>query len=154
MARASQALIAAIRRAAVKIENGTAYQWGHMGACNCGHLAQELTNLSKAQIHEYALRGQGDWTDQVAAFCPTGNMPMDLLISELIGAGLSLEDLINLERLKDPAVLKRIPPERRPTLRHNAKPDVALYLYTWADLLQEQLLARTSTPREVEVVVI
>lgn len=139
MARPSQRLIAALRASARKINDSENYQWGHMGACNCGFLTQELTNLSKREIHEYAMRGKGDWSEQVDAFCPTSQMPMDLLISELIGAGLSLTDLINLERLKDPAVLCRIPAERRMTLQHNQRADVALYLENWADLLSEQM---------------
>ena len=26
------------------------YEWGHMGGCNCGHLAQTVTTLSRAEI--------------------------------------------------------------------------------------------------------
>ena len=139
MARASINLIQALRRTANNLLSGSKYQWGHMGACNCGNLAQELTSLTKKEIHDYAMRGHGDWSEQVDAFCPTSTMPMDLLISELAASGLSLEDLINLERLKDKSVLRRIPLEKRKVLKHNSREDVALYLKTWADLLEEKL---------------
>lgn len=135
MAKASGKLIAALRRTAERLKNEPSYQWGHMGACNCGILAQELTQRSKAEIHAYAMRGHGDWSEQAEAFCPTSQMPMDLLISELISSGLSLEDLISLERLKDRQVLSRIQIEKRAVLSHNNPQDVALYLEKWAELL-------------------
>jgi hypothetical protein len=110
-----------------------------MGACNCGNLAQELTSLSKGEIHEYAMRGRGDWSEQVNSFCPTSAFPMDLLISELIGHGLSLEDLIHLERLTDQEVLAQIPLPIRHNLQHNRKDHVATYMEAWAFLLSEKL---------------
>jgi phosphoribosyl-dephospho-CoA transferase len=137
MAIPSSKLINAIREAAIRIENSKDYQWGHMGLCNCGFLAQVVTKLSKAQIHSYAMRNCGDWSEQVQDYCPESQMPFDLVISELVNFGLALEDLINLERLADKDVLdingKNI------YLKHNQKPDVVLYMNTWADLLQSRL---------------
>jgi len=145
MATPNKKLIEAIRSAALKINISNNYQWGHMGACNCGFLAQELSDLSKGQIHEYAMRGHGDWTEQVEGFCPTSNFPMDLLISELISNGLKLEDLINLERLKDKEVLNLIPMEKRNSLKHNSAKDVSLYMTTWADLLESKINEKLNT---------
>lgn len=143
MARPSRRLIDAIRNTAQKLSKNTDYQWGHMGACNCGTLAQELTHLTKGEIHNYAMRGHGDWTEQVEAFCPTSEMPMDLLINQLIAAGLTLEDLINLERLKDQEVLSLIYREKKEHLQHNKQEDVILYLNAWADLLEKELRQKT-----------
>lgn len=53
MARPNPDLIAAIEKTILKLSKGAPYQWVHMGACNCGNLAQELTKLSKAEIHSY-----------------------------------------------------------------------------------------------------
>jgi hypothetical protein len=78
MAHANPELIQALRRTAQKLSIGNPYQWGHMGSCNCGNLAQELTQLTKAQIHEFAMQGRGDWREQVEEFCPTSGLPMDL----------------------------------------------------------------------------
>ena len=36
MATANPELIAALERTASKLQQGASYQWGHMGACNCG----------------------------------------------------------------------------------------------------------------------
>lgn len=139
MAKTTLDIVNALRSASKRIKTEGNYQWGHMGACNCGYVAQEITKLSKGEIHQYAMKGYGDWTEQVEAFCPTSDFPMDLLISEMIAAGFSLEDLVNLERLKDREVLKRISSDKRMNLRHNNAGDVALYLDTWAGLLEEKM---------------
>ncbi len=138
MARAHARLIAAIRTAADQIEQGNHYEWGHMGGCNCGHLAQNLTQLSRADIHRYAMqKGTGDWSEQVETWCDASGMDMDLLISELLGHGLSREDLIHLERLSDRAVLELLP--SGVTLERNQSHHAALYMRTWAGKLETEL---------------
>ncbi|HEV7349254.1 hypothetical protein [Telluribacter sp.] len=147
MARPSPELIAALRRTARKLADGAPYQWGHMGSCNCGNLAQELTKLSKAEIHAHALAvGRGDWNEQLNDYCPTSGLPIDTLIADMLTAGLATDDLKHLERLSDRRVLERLPRDER-ALRHNLRDDVVLYLMTWADLLEEQLLAKIELPR-------
>ena len=145
MAQANLELIAAIRSAAKAIYIGTQYQWGHMGSCNCGHLVQEITKLSKAEIHEYAMRKYGDWTEQSMDYCANSGQPLDLVISQMLEAGLDIRDLGHLEKLSDPKVLKRITPGNR-TLRHNVRDDVVLYMQTWADLLEESLTEHILLP--------
>lgn len=43
MAIASERLIDMLRQTVVALKDSDQYQWGHSGACNCGHLAQVLT---------------------------------------------------------------------------------------------------------------
>ncbi|OIN56483.1 hypothetical protein [Arsenicibacter rosenii] len=148
MARPNLQLIDALRRTARKLKEGAPYQWGHMGGCNCGNLAQELTKLNKDQIHAYAMQRYGDWNEQVDDYCTASLMPIDLVISEMLGAGLMLEDLKHLEKLSDREILKRLPAERR-YLKHNLRDDVVLYMTEWANLLEEQLLARIQLPDSV-----
>ncbi len=146
MARPNPELIEALRKTAIKLKKGQKYMWGHMGACNCGNLAQELTQYSRAEIHEYAMRGRGDWSEQAEAYCDNSEMPIDVIISELLSKGLTQEDLINLERLSGKEVLALIPHERRINLKHNSKDDVVYYMETWAGLLESQLLEKVSLP--------
>ena len=47
MARPSRRLIDALRATARRLEDGARYEWGHMGRCNCGHLAQTLTTYTR-----------------------------------------------------------------------------------------------------------
>ncbi len=145
MARPNYKLIKAIRNTAFKLGNGAAYQWGHMGSCNCGHLVQEITNLSREKIHNMALHRYGDWSEQANDYCPASGYPLDSLISIMIENGLDTDDLKHLEKLSDKTVLNHLPAHRK-FLRHNVRSDVVLYLRTWADLLENTLLDRIDLP--------
>jgi hypothetical protein len=144
MARPKPELIEALRNTARKLSKTQQYQWGHMGSCNCGHLVQEITKLSKAEIHEYAMRTRGgDWSEQALDFCPTSGFLMDQVISYMLDAGMDILDFKHLERLSDKEVLNRLPQEER-YLRHNVREDVVKYMNTWADLLEEKLAEQIS----------
>ncbi|SEJ71717.1 hypothetical protein SAMN05192553_10999 [Cyclobacterium xiamenense] len=138
MATANPKLILALRKTISKLKKGAPYQWGHMGACNCGNLAQEITRISKSDIHRFAMQRSGDWSEQLNDYCPSSGLPMDLMISELLGIGLSREDLIHLERLSDPEILALIPMDQRMHLVKNKKEDLLLYLETWVRQLENE----------------
>ena len=139
MAQPTLPVIQALRDTASRLTTQAPYQWGHMGRCNCGHLAQTITQLTKAEIHTRAMQRYGDWERQIIDYCPTSGLPIDQTIDEMLALGFSRSDLSHLERLSDPSVLAAIPFERRNTLRHNQRDDVVLYLHTWADLLEYDL---------------
>lgn len=143
MAKPSPELIEHIRNAAKKIDSSNIYQWGHMGACNCGFLAQEITKISKADIHSRAMQKYGDWNEQVDDYCPSSGLPMDELICELLNAGLDSDDLKELEKLSNKKVLLRMPFERR-YLLPNRKEDVVLYMNQWADLLEDLMIEKVN----------
>jgi hypothetical protein len=132
-------LIDVLRNTAQKIAKSHTYQWGHMGLCNCGFLAQEVTALTKEEIHRRAMERHGDWTEQLTDYCPTSHLPMDDMISELLDFGFTRNELKQLERLSNPEVLALIPISER-NLKHNVKLDVVRYLNTWAFLLEETVL--------------
>ncbi len=143
MAKPSLKLIEAIRAATRKLEGSASYQWGHMGVCNCGFLAQEVTKLTKQEIHRRAMMRHGDWSEQLNDYCPTSGLPMDEPISELIAFGFDSEDLKHLERLSDQRILLAIPFSER-NLHFNIKADVVRYMKTWADMLEDELLKKVS----------
>lgn len=147
MARPTPELINTLRKVASRIERSPDYQWGHMGSCNCGFLAQEITSQNKKTIHAVAMTGQGDWTEQLNDYCPTSGKRMDDLISEILGFGFDTDDLKHLERLSDKAILCMIGDQQ--VLRYNNKNDVALYIRTWASLLESQLLKQVKLPAEI-----
>lgn len=134
-----------IREAARKLESSTAYQWGHMGLCNCGFLAQQITSLSKAEIHRRAMLRHGDWSEQLNDYCATSGLPMDDLITELLDFGFTRSELAHLERLSDPQVLEVLPKTRRHVI-HNNKADVVIYMNAWADLLEGTVLESIELP--------
>ncbi|MEP2772652.1 MAG: hypothetical protein ABJH05_10915 [Fulvivirga sp.] len=146
MAKPSIELIEALRNTVKQLQYSDQYQWGHMGSCNCGFLAQEISKLSKDQIHSRAMQKYGDWNDQLNDYCPTSGMLMDDLITQMLDFGLDTDDLRNLEKLSDTKVLRRLPTNNR-YLSQNKKSDVIKYIKAWVDLLEEQLTATVHVPQ-------
>ncbi|GAB4519888.1 MAG: hypothetical protein Tsb0020_38450 [Haliangiales bacterium] len=144
MAQATVELIRALRVTVERLRGETSYQWGHMGECNCGHLAQTITALSKGEIHAWALEREGDWAAQANDYCPTSGYRIDDIITEMLAIGMSLDDIGHLERLDDPAVLARVRADTgQPDLHlcRNLRGDVIVYMAAWAELLTESLPA-------------
>jgi hypothetical protein len=133
MARANLELIGALRRTAERLSGDVSYQWGHMGMCNCGHIAQSITGLAGRDIHQSALIREGDWEQQARDYCPTSGNLIDVVLAAMFDLGLTRNDVRNLERLSDPSVVYRI--GRHP--RFNQRDDVILYMRTWAQILSE-----------------
>lgn len=138
-----ESVIVSLRAAAFKLQSENHYQWGHMGFCNCGYLAQEISGKQAQEIHKSALQKPGDWRDQLREYCPSSGLPMDGIISIMEDAGFSVQDLINLERLDDHRVLKRV---GRGTLSHNCKQDVIDYLNAWASICEDEWLGSVKLP--------
>ncbi len=155
MALASRQTISFLKETAKKLSSSSNYQWGHMGSCNCGFLAQEVTRLSKTEIHQRAMTGHGDWTEQLNDYCPSSGLLMDDLIDSLLEVGFTRNDLRHLEYTSDPEVLDFLPEGKR-FLEKNKKGDVVLYLESWADLLESKMMStdliasQTREIREVE----
>ncbi|MCA6073585.1 hypothetical protein [Fulvivirga sedimenti] len=156
MAKPTPSLIQALRATAGKLAKSSQYQWGHMGSCNCGHLAQELTRLKPSEIHQRAMEKYGDWNEQLNDYCPTSGLLMDDLITQMLEAGLDTDDLKHLEKLSDTEVLRSLPPHQR-FLKHNVRDHVVLYLNAWAAMLetkwadQQPLNALFQTEKKVTV---
>ncbi|MFD2999168.1 hypothetical protein ACFS7Z_02260 [Pontibacter toksunensis] len=145
MAKASIQLIHALRETAQRLLKGDKYQWGHMGSCNCGHLAQTITKHSKGEIHGAAMWRYGDWREQLRDYCPQSGLPLDQIIDQMAEFGLTRQDLEHLERLSHPAITQFLPPDQK-YLQHNKREDVVLYLETWAMVLEEELLSKVKLP--------
>jgi hypothetical protein len=140
MAKATIEVIGALRKTAKNLMNKAPYQWGHMGSCNCGNLAQVVTNLDKAAIHQEAMRRHGDWNEQLFDYCPQSGLPFDHIIDEMLAFGFSRSDLAQLEKLSDDQVLANLPGGKQ-YLKHNKSEDVIKYLNSWADLLEKELIS-------------
>jgi hypothetical protein len=144
MAAATPAVIAAIRQTSLNLKNNSAYQWGHMGACNCGHLARVVTPFTKAEIHQYAIATrEGDWSEMVNDYCSISGAPIDMVIAEMINSGFSLSDLQNLEYLSDKDILKKL---GKLTLNRNNKADLIEYLDAWSEILEEKFIKSVQLP--------
>jgi hypothetical protein len=138
MAQASPEVIASIRQTSQNLKNNEAYQWGHMGACNCGHLARVVTPFTKAEIHQYAIATrEGDWSEMVAEYCGVSNAPIDMVIAEMLNSGFTTTDLQNLEYLSDHQILKAL---NKSTLNRNSRADLISYLDAWALILENKFI--------------
>jgi hypothetical protein len=146
MAYPNLTLIGALRQAAANLEGGATYAWGNHGACNCGHLLQVVTHLSRAEILRYAHTGIGEWTEIAEGYCEVSKAPAYMLIAKLEAIGLTPTDIHCLEYLSDRTVLDQLPGGYRP-LRKNVREDVILYFRTLAQLLEDKLLQTINIPQ-------
>jgi hypothetical protein len=142
MAVPSLHIIDALRKTANQLQNGSRYEWGHMGSCNCGNLAQTITTFSRAEIQKQALQKPGDWSEQLVEYCPSSGLPMDMIIEKMIDFGFTKQDLRYLEWLSDEIIVKEALKSGSQThLTRNSKQDTILYMRTWANLLEDKLVA-------------
>jgi len=146
MAHPNIALINALREAAQNLRSGAHYAWGHHGSCNCGHLLQVTTQLSKEEIIRHAQTVYGEWTEIAEEYCRVSNAPAYLLVSELEKLGLTLTDIHNLEYLEDKTVLQNLPGGFR-WLKKNVREDVIAYFETFAAMLEEKLVESIELPK-------
>ena len=128
-------VIQALRETATQIATSGRYEWGHMGSCNCGHLAQNITSFTRAEIQQFALQKRGDWSEQVIDYCPTSGYPMDLIIGRMIEFGFTQSDLRQLENLSNPEILAKAGVA---SFNRNVMSDTVKYMNEWADLLENQ----------------
>ena len=133
-------LVIALRLTSDRLANDTSYQWGHMGMCNCGHLAQSITGLTPAEIHSSAMTRFGDWEQQANDYCPTSGQLIDHILPAMFSLGLTRSDIRNLEKLADDDVVRRM--GRYP--KHNVREDVLDYMRTWAEMLEEKTYVTAS----------
>jgi hypothetical protein len=136
-------LVTHLRTTAARLRSGAPYRWTHQGHCNCGHLAQTLTGLGAAHLHALAVQSAGEWVDHARDFCPTSGRPVDAVIAQMLGFGLTLDQIADLERLADPLVLRHLPDGRR-HLDQRRREDVVLYFETWAALVEAQAAWRAA----------
>lgn len=145
MAHPNITLIAALREAAQNLRAGAHYAWGHHGSCNCGHVLQVVTQLSKEEIVRHAQTVHGEWTEIAEDYCGVTNAPAYLLVSKLEKLGLTPTDIHNLEYLEDRAVLNKLPGGFR-WLKKNVREDVIHYFETFASMLEEKLVSSIVLP--------
>lgn len=146
MAHPNLTLIGALRQAAQNLRSGAHYAWGHHGSCNCGHVLQTVTHLSKEEILRHAHTGIGEWTEIAEDYCGVTNAPAYMLVSKLEAIGLTPPDIHHLEYLNNKEVLQRLPGGFR-WLKKNVREDVILYFETYASWLEERLLPYIEIPR-------
>jgi hypothetical protein len=133
----TMSLATALRITAARLEAGAPYAWTHMGACNCGHLAQTLTGMTPAAIRAAAHEKRGDWAEQARDYCGATGYAIDDIFAVMVAAGATVHQIADLERLGDERVLTRAGLPRRDVDR-KCRDHVVRYMRAWADLLDER----------------
>ena len=146
MAHANITLIGALRQAANNLRNNAPYAWGNHGSCNCGNLLPVVTHLTKEEILRHAHTGIGEWTEIAEDYCGVTDAPVYLMISKLEAIGLTPSDIHQLEYLSNKEVLSKLPGGFR-WLKKNVREDVILYFETFANILEERVLASIDVPK-------
>ena len=135
-------LIKALRTTADRVEAGARYEWGHMAHCNCGHLAQTVSNQTGAQISKVVKHALSEWTEHATDICDVSGNPVEELLDVLREIGFTREDVMHLEWLSDKRVLRKI--GLGIYLQRNDRNDLITYLRTMADMLEEDLAIKLS----------
>ena len=139
MAKATKQLVDALRKSAERIKTGEGYEWGHVGRCNCGHLVQSVTGKTSSEIIKSFGPVLDEWTEHANDYCSSTGMSVQIMLDDLADIGFYSEDVRNLEYLNDRTVLNH-PDIKNRHLKHNNHKDVALYMSTMAELLENELV--------------
>lgn len=135
MARSSQFLIDTLRQVAENLETGADYNWGNATKCNCAHLVQCLSSgAAKTALTEIRPK-LDEWTEFANDYCPHSGASTDKLLDTLYEHGLTNDDIHQVEYLTNRGVLEALPGGFR-YLEHGNRRHVALYMRTWASLLE------------------
>jgi hypothetical protein len=129
------ALIEALKDAAKQLGEGANYEWGHMARCNCGHLIQSLTGLDEFSVSKAVDHTLDEWTEHAKTYCPDSGRTVDEVFELLEKVGFCRQDVIHLENLSDPRVLKHI--GNNVHLRRNKRDDLMRYLLALAEVLEQ-----------------
>lgn len=141
MATPNLKLIAALRAAADGVESGRDdYAWTNAETCNCGIVAQKLTGFDKLRLRDeleplvFDNLFYGHWCSTPT--CVVTGKRTSQIFSAIRDAGMSMDDIDNLENLSDPEVLRNM---RVSHLTKWNPEHFILYVRAWADMLEEQL---------------
>lgn len=128
-------IVELLRETAERLDQGARYEWGHMGRCNCGHLVQTLTDMSDREISFSVDNQLDEWSEHAKSYCAETGSPVEDIFHALAQVGFSHEDVVRLERLSDPRVLKHLGGKGK-QLRRNYSPDVSLYMRALAEVIE------------------
>lgn len=141
-------LITALRITANAIRNGTfPYKWIEQSSCNCGALFCTLTGKSPVEMTHLIPKAMKNadptWSILAGQYCSVTGLPKHSLFKELFGYGLTIQDIYDLEYLKNAKVVDRVMAKKSRwnrifDLSHVNKHDVADYMTAWADILTEE----------------
>jgi hypothetical protein len=157
-------LISAIDALIAGLANNTLnYNWIEADSCNCGLIAQAVTGLTQSSLRleltelnkEFPDREDHTWKAMTNRICPITGVSENIIFKQLQEAGMTRENIIHLEYLSDPVILKKMRRDRkfiqrikdlftRPKKYYTKKQNLILYLTAWKEVLIEKETALVS----------
>lgn len=131
------------------------YDWTEQSSCNCGLAAQAMLGYTSenlaSEYHKHArkagLRGNKDaltWKTLVQHSCPITGIPMEGILATLYESGLTPRDIVHLEYLENPAILKEAGLGQKKNIFGRVKPtdykskeNLIAYLSAWVRILEK-----------------
>lgn len=109
------------------LKNNTIHHnWLRQESCNCGVVAQAILGIGPLKLKEYFVEtnmfkrnvlasysGMKEsevhmtWQNAVKAYCPITGEPLITVFKKLRDAGLTSDDIVHLEHMTNPIILKR-----------------------------------------------
>jgi len=139
-----------LRQVAENLEDGADYNWGNATKCNCAHLVQCLAPDTAVPALRDIRPQLDEWSEFANDYCPHSGASTDQLLDSLYENGLTYEYIHQLEYLSNRNVLEALPGGFR-YLEHGKRHHVALYLRTWASLLELDLKKKLSACNQAAV---
>jgi hypothetical protein len=141
-------LIKVIEKTIDVLENNkTSFDWTRSSHCNCGLIAQQVCSLDEIQHCLISVR-ETLWTGRARNQCSKTGNDLHIVFKKLFDIGLTVSDIICLEKLTDKNVLSRFDKApifddndvlRTKTNRKiNDKDYLIQYLKSWREILLEE----------------
>lgn len=156
-----QKLIKSLKLAINALKNDTIfYDWTRQESCNCGIVSQAVLGKSSEIVSDlfqnvighldkkFEIFNQGiddaskkkehcsTWKDGVKFLCPIIGKSNIQIFDELTEAGLSKDDIVHLEYLENPAILRKSGIKKSKDY-YRKKENLILYLTSWIKILEE-----------------
>lgn len=132
-------LISAIKETIIDLETGRkVYNWDNTTSCNCGLLAQNICGLHHTVLQNIIqsspmpkIQQQALWSNKVR--CDFTGLPMKEVFDNLYEAGLTAQDISELETLSSSLILKEVGVA---VLNNEERNDVLKYFRAWLRILE------------------
>lgn len=125
-------LIKALRETVLDLElNRKEYDWMKVNSCNCGILAQNICGMDDDTLT--ANRDIGAWS----LVCKSTGENMSVVMKKMLSVGLTLQNIIDLEKLSSPEILKEASLNTWGVAMDN-KELVIRYMKAWIRILERE----------------
>lgn len=146
-------LINAIENVIDNLENNEMYYiWNQVESCNCGLLVRELGQLEGGYVRDCIQKTPLMTTTWMATskYCQQTGFNLKEIFCHLFNAGLTLEDITNLEYLSDPKILAETDIDEASFVYYSYRSNLIKYLKGWLVLLKKNVMIVEQSVCEIE----